>query len=178
VTWEEFVLAYGRQIGGVARLLLARWKLPAAVSQADIEQEVWLGAWEAWQRWTAGRGGMTRNAFALCSGKQAAMRWIHVQRNSTRRLGTTPGRFPLAETGLLADWEDALPESVVDRRVIEPGQDIAVAFGEAVRDALQSCRTRRERRALTTLVERGFAEGAEHAREMVVRAWQAKEESA
>lgn len=154
-TWEAFTAAYKRQIAGCARLLLARWKVPVAVSQADIEQEVWLGAWQAWERWDDARGAMTREAFALCSGRQSAMRWIHGQRNSVQRLGTNPSRFPTVEAALLPATNDEQHEGIFDRRVIEPGQDFAVEFGEAVRGALCACRSNRERRALRVAIERG-----------------------
>lgn len=165
MTWEAFVKAYAKQISGVARLLLARWRVPMAVAQGDVEQEVWMGAWAAWSRWREGRGGMSRAAYALCSGRLDAQRWLQVQRNSPRRGCSAPGRFPLAEAGLGDD--------VPCERVIEAGQDAAVAFGEAVRDALRACRTRRERRALEAVVASGFTRGPEATVEVVRRAWEA-----
>ncbi len=158
-TWDDFVREYGKQVGGVARLMLRRWKAPVAVDAADLEQEVWLAAWEAWQAWEPDRGGMTRAAYAHCTGRLEAQRWLHEQRNALRRSGKAPGRFPLAEALFLAPDvgdEERANASPLRARAIEPGQDAAVAFSQKVRDALRACETRHERHALEALVAARF----------------------
>lgn len=176
-TWEAFVGAYRRQVGGVARIICQRWTAPSAVARDDVEQEVWLGAWLAWERWRPGRGGMSRAAYALCSGRLDAQRWIHTQRNAPRRSGSAPGRYPvLWELGDSQGGARCVShaESPIDC-AMEQEQETAVAFGEAVRDALRSCRTRRERRELQEAVTSGFSRaGSMVAAEKVRRAFEAR----
>ena len=92
MTWTEFQTVYKRQIACMANRLFLRWKVPAGVGKADVEQELWMGAWEAWQGFDA-RGLMTQEAYAVSSGKQRASRWIHGQRNALRRDGSAASRF-------------------------------------------------------------------------------------
>lgn len=127
-SWETFVARYRRQIAGIARQIGTRWRAPSAVEIDDLEQEIWMGAWNAWQRWQPDRGGMSREAFALCTGRLDAQRWIHQQRNAPRRSGKAAGRYPAAE----ATFGDA---GLPDVRQ-EAGQEAWVSFTEALRDAL------------------------------------------
>lgn len=162
-TWEEFAAANQRRIATTASSIFGRWRAPLAVSAADIEQEMLLGAWLAWGRWEAGRGGMSRETFALCAGRLAALRWLHEQRNAPRRSGKAPGRFPVTESTL---GDEGLPEGA-----IAPGQDAVIVFAEVLREALRECRAPHERRAIIAWVRGGG--GVEN--KMVVRAWRRKE---
>lgn len=141
-----FFAAYERQLRGMARALLRRWRLPAAVTEDDVYQELRLGAWQAWQRWRVGRGAMTREAYAICSARLHTQRWLHEQRGAVRRSGKSPSRFPIHESAL---------EHAVDR-VIEPGQDLAVEFADRLRAALRACLTDREKLAMEALMDEQF----------------------
>ena len=146
MNWGAFVVEYDRQMRGMARQMLRRWTVPAAVLEDDIVQELRLGAWQALQKYDPSRKGMSPEAFALCSARLQAQRWLHGQRNSARRKGTEPGRFPAAECSLEYDLDG----------VIEPGQDVAVAFSERLRAALAACGSDHERAIVGVLVEEGF----------------------
>jgi len=142
MTWNEFQAVYKRQIANMANRLFTRWKLPAGVGKADVEQELWLGAWEAWQEFDA-RGMMSQEAYAVSSGKQRAARWIHGQRNALRRDGAADSRFA---------------EGVEDVELFTTEQSTqfaALAFSEAIETALLRCRTT-ERAALKALLENAF----------------------
>lgn len=128
MTWQDFVSRYRRQITGVARQIERRWRAPQAVEVADLEQEIMLAAWVAWQRWEPNRGGMSREAFALCSGRLDAQRWMHQQRNAPRRSGKAAGRYPASAS----TFGDAGLPDVAQL----PGQEFAVLFSEAIREAL------------------------------------------
>jgi DNA-directed RNA polymerase specialized sigma24 family protein len=141
--WNQFHVEYRRQIGGMATKMLRRWSAPEAVEPADLEQEIMLAAWRAWSTWKPGRGGMSRQAFAICTGRLAAQRWLHVQREALRRDGRAPSRFALAHT--------SLGDDVVLDRAVPAGQDLAVEFRELLRDALRECNGS-QRLALETLV--------------------------
>jgi len=142
MTWIEFETSYKRQISCMANRLFLRWKVPAGVGKADVEQELWMGAWEAWQDFDA-RGLMSQEAYAVSSGKRRASRWIHGQRNALRRDGSSASRFA---------------EGVDDYEVLATDdctQFAAVAFGDAVEAALLRCRTT-ERAALKALLDNAF----------------------
>lgn len=95
-SWPQFQREYRVQIAGMARKIHRRWQMPEAVELEDIVQELTLAAWLAWNRWEPGRGRMSRAAFAICSGRLAAQRWVHQQRDALRRSGKNPSRFPVA----------------------------------------------------------------------------------
>lgn len=156
--WPAFERQYAAQVRGMARALLARWKAPPAVGVEDVEQEVWMGAWRAWERWTPGKGEMKREAYAICSGRLEAQRWLQVQRNSPRRSTREPGRYPAAESSL---GETFYPGSLLEvlggeHCAIEPGQEVVVGFGQALERALAACRSPAEKRAMKALVSSGF----------------------
>ena len=166
MTWAEFSERYARQIAAMARIMLGRWRVPLAVTCADVEQEILLGAWLAWERWVPGRGGMKREAFALCSGRLAAQGWLNKQRNALRRSGKAHGRFPLAETTL---GPEGCPECAV-----EPGQEVAVLFDEALREALVACRNQQELHALRVWGSAGVEGASPLGVEVVTRVWRRK----
>lgn len=143
MNWKDFQQAYKAQIRNMAWRLYDRWRVPYGVSVEDVEQELWASAWEAWQAFDAARGNMLREAYAVCTARQAAARWIHAQRNAVRRSGSAPGRFAVA------DHE-------IDQRVCEwSTQETAVLFAESVRQALMMFRGD-ERAALAALIEHAF----------------------
>jgi hypothetical protein len=144
--WQEFHAAYHRQIAGMATKMLRRWSAPDAVEPADLAQEITLASWRAWESWHPGRGGMPRPAFALCSGRLAAQRWLHVQRNALRRDGRSPSRHEVSERTL---------DATIDRET-SPGQEAAIEFAEMVREALRECSTA-EAAMLSRLTAEQFA---------------------
>jgi DNA-directed RNA polymerase specialized sigma24 family protein len=141
-----FFAMYDRQLHGMARALMRRWQVPSAVTEEDVFQELCLGAWRAWQTWQAGRGSMTREAYAICSARLHAQRWMHEQRGALRRSGKAPSRFPTSESAV-----DSVAEPWV-----ESGQMEAVAFLERLRLALEACATKREQLALSALINELF----------------------
>jgi hypothetical protein len=143
MNWNEFQRAYKAQIRNMAWRLYERWRLPYGVSVEDVEQEMWANAWMAWNAFDPERGNMIREAYAVCTAKQAASRWIHGQRNSLRRSGDAPGRFAIAN-------------DQIDFQVSELStQETALMFAESVRKALESFRGD-DRAALAALIEHAF----------------------
>lgn len=173
--WRAFARAYGAQIAQMARGMVRRYRLPPAVSWEDLRQELTLHAWLAWERWTPGRGGMTRQSYTLCSARLDALRWINVQRNAYQRSCRAPSRFDLSEASV-SPSDVSVPATLIERSSIEAGQEAAVAFGEAVRDALLAARCEDEKRAIDELVRLGFDDekpGAMVAARRVYQAWKA-----
>jgi hypothetical protein len=111
----------------LARCIARRWRVPAAVEEGDLEQELWLGAWQGWHAFEQGRGDMRRDLFALYRARQQVQRWVNEQRNAARRNGKAPGRYPEAV------GEEALVGLIP---AVDAGQTKAVSFTEAVRAAL------------------------------------------
>lgn len=143
MNWTEFQRAYKGQIRNMAWRLYERWRLPYGVSVEDVEQEMWTNAWIAWNAFDAERGNMIREAYAVCTARQAASRWIHGQRNSLRRSGDSPGRFAIAS-------------DQIDFQVSELStQETALMFAESVRKALETFRGD-DRKALAALLEHAF----------------------
>lgn len=159
--FARFRAAYARQVASMARLLLGRWKAPSAVSAEDVEQEVWMGAWRAWERYAPSRGGMTREAFALCCGRLDAQRWLQVQRNAPRRSSRASGRYPMPEAALgEAFYPGALLELAGGEAcVVAPGQEAVLAFKEAVERGLMACCSPAEKRAMKALLAARFDRG-------------------
>lgn len=153
-SWSEFVRDSSSQIGGIARRLVRSYRLPRGVEVGDIEQEAWLGAWRAWSTWDASRGGMSRTAFAVCSSRLVALRWVHGQRNSARRDGKSPGRYPSSECALSGTLSGTTIEELAG--TVAPGQLAASIFLEAVRHALADSRGKSQRAALRVLLDTGF----------------------
>lgn len=143
MNWNEFQRAYKAQIRNMAWRLYKQWHLPYGVSVEDVEQEMWTNAWQAWNAFDPHRGNMVREAYAVCTAKQAASRWIHGQRNSLRRSGDAPSRFAVAN-------------DEIDFVVSELStQETALMFAESVRKALETFRGD-ERAALAALLETAF----------------------
>ena len=126
-TWAAFQQARRAEIRSLARCIARRWRVPAAVEEGDLEQELWLGAWQGWHAFEQGRGDMQRDLFALYRARLQTLRWVNKQRNSPCRDSTAAGRYPEAV------GEEALVGLIP---VVDAGQTKAVSFTEAVRAAL------------------------------------------
>lgn len=142
MNWCEFEAEYRQQFLMMARKLYSRWPLPAGVGVDDVHQELWMGAWEAWNAFDATRGQMHRAAFSVCSARHRAMRWMHVQRGAHRRDGRAPGRF-------------ARNTDDYDFQGVMPTQDVAFDFKRALDRALTQARGH-QRAALQMLIDRAF----------------------
>lgn len=143
-TWPEFLASRQREIRSLARSMVRRWKLPTAVEEGDLEQEMLLGAWQGWHAFEPGRGDMRRDLFALYRARQQVQRWINDQRNAARRNSKAPGRYPEA-----VEWDDlaTLAPSV------PAGQEQGAAFTRAVREVLESTR---QPEAMARVMSAGF----------------------
>jgi RNA polymerase sigma factor (sigma-70 family) len=146
MNWETFVEVYDKQLHGMARSYLRRWKTPIAVGEEDVVQELRLGAWLALNRYEPDRGGMTPAAYAMIGARTHAQGWIHGQRNAVRRHGTSPSRFPMAESGLGYELE----------RATASRQEAAVEFSQRLHIALAGCVDSQEREVFAVLLDEGF----------------------
>lgn len=145
-SWAEFLRQRRGEIRSLARGMVRRWKVPAAIEQADLEQELLLGAWQGWHAFEEGRGDMRRDLFALYRARQQVQRWVNEQRNAPRRDSKAPGRYPES-----ADYADLVRLSPS----VGAGQECAVSFTAAVRAALAQARYPQ---ALERVVRSGFDE--------------------
>lgn len=145
-TWPEFLRAHRGEIRSLARAMVRRWKMPLAIEEADLEQELLLGAWQGWHAFEDGRGEMRRDLFALYRARQQVQRWVNEQRNSPRRDSKAAGRYP--ESADYADLVRMSPSA-------NAGQERAASFTAAVRAALAQARYPQ---ALERVVRSGFDE--------------------
>jgi hypothetical protein len=141
--FASFRKEYSRQFAGMANRIWSGWRLPAAVSREDVEQEMWANAWLAWNNWQPGRGEMERHVYAVVTAKQAAVRWVHVQRNSLRRSDTAPGRFAEGH------------EQIDELQCMQSTQELALVFEQSLRATLRAC-NELEREAVRALVRHAF----------------------
>lgn len=147
MTAGDWCALHRREIGQIARGLLRRWSVPAAVQVEDVEQELRLGAVLAWQEYDARRG-VPRDRYVWWQAVQRAKRWLHVQRGALRRSGSAPSEHPVGET------EMGLDVDVHEGAALQA--DEVAEFLEMLRQALAACRTSQERVCLDVLLDARF----------------------
>jgi len=132
------------EIERVARGLLRRWSVPAAVTADDVAQELRVGAVLALARYDARRG-TDRTRYVWWFALNHAKHWLHAQRGALRHSGHAPSTHALceAQTGAAADT----------RAYEGAGADEVAEFAELLRLALAACRTERERACMDALFD-------------------------
>lgn len=133
----------------LAKYILCRWSCPDAVEQADVEQELLLGAWRALRTFDAGRGAL--HGYVVFMAVTAAKRWCHEQRNAHRRRDTSTPRFPMALSRVDLQVEDVL---------VAPARQEEHVYRREVIERIMAGASRRERLCIQTLLERGSVEQA------------------
>lgn len=151
-------------VAKLARNLRARWRVPSAVSDEDVAQELMLRIWAATARWRP--GGMPFDRYVVWCAVRGAERWIHEQRQARKRSARARSRIEQPSSHVFVD--DCGPEDVRESaaaaawrtaRVQEPAGPIAVALREAIDAAIRACASPRERRAVEALLREGFDVG-------------------
>lgn len=163
--WDAFLDGNARQLRDIARSIYRRWVTPEGVQVDDVEQEVLLAAWRAFEAWRSD-GGMTLRAYVFCSARHAAKYWVHKQRSSLGYRGDAPSRAPLAFSSFGCDADGGYELAGESSRAAEmrppgpweslPGQEAVAEFALAVRRALGACGSPVERDAIELLIEHGF----------------------
>jgi DNA-directed RNA polymerase specialized sigma24 family protein len=92
ITFDRFEQRTRANWSRMASRLWRRWRLPSAVSIEDIRQEMLLGCWRAVARYDPAKA--SAEQYLVFCAHASAKDWIHCQRNSYRRLGKNPPRFP------------------------------------------------------------------------------------
>jgi DNA-directed RNA polymerase specialized sigma24 family protein len=91
---------------GYARWLMRRWRAGSDVDEADVVQELLLGAWRGTQRFDRTRG-VTIERFVVFSAIDKAKKWLHKRRNAYRRDDSSPSRIEVSFSALgLEEPED------------------------------------------------------------------------
>jgi len=146
------------EIERVARGLLRRWSVPAAVTADDVAQELRVGAVLALARYDARRG-TDRTRYVWWFALNHAKHWLHAQRGALRHSGHAPSTHALCEAHWsrpFVDCGDAeyWDQGLLDRRTYEgAGADEVAEFAELLRLALAACRTERERACMDALFD-------------------------
>lgn len=144
MTAGAWCAANRRGIEQIARGILRRWSVPAAVTAEDVEQELRLGILLAWDEFDPRRG-VPRDRYLWWSSIQRAKRWVHGQRGALRRSGKAPSEHPICESSLGVDVGAILEDT-------SAASDVVAEFSEALRRALRACRSEQERAGVEALV--------------------------
>lgn len=148
-------------VAKLARNLRGRWRVPSAVSDEDVAQELTLRIWSAANCWRP--GGMPFDRYVVWRAVRGAERWIHEQRQARKRSARARSRIETPSSHVFVDdcGPDDVRESAVAAawragRVQEPAGLVAVSLREAIDAVLDACSTRRERRAVEALLREGL----------------------
>lgn len=167
IDFNEFVSSTRREFRAMAAHLMRRWSSPEWFTPDDLEQELYLGAWDYVWRFEP-LYGTTLVRFVVYNAMSQAKRELHLARGVT--ISGSPDRkksqfeTPLSFFGPNGEGE-ALMESILG----EPTQwdsltdEALIADQErrrAIMAALTACETTEERFAVLAIREAGFLDGA------------------
>lgn len=124
MTWSVFFVTTRDEWQRLATTVYRRWRVPAAVTVDDIEQELKLGAVIAAPKWKSKKAAFP--AYVVWNAVTHAKKWIHVQRDALRRDGKAPSRIHIP----FSEFEIA-PEEVLDAEQDEMAERFA-RIGQAL----------------------------------------------
>lgn len=122
----------------LANHLWNQWRnrIPSAITEDDIKQELLMNAWMWVGKYEPGRASLrTYVLFMACS---CTLRWIHCQRNAIRRNGKAESRFPIpfARMGVKDSWvEDLFPVEVDYDGLIDARSTLEEGLSTALQEA-------------------------------------------
>jgi hypothetical protein len=120
ITFDAFAQQTSTRWRYLAEQLLRRWRAPAAVEVADLQQELLIGAWAVLPRWQPARGTSVER-YVIFNAMSQAKRWLHVQRGVRRnRSGPHPdrvrSRHPIAVADLEVQTEPTQTDAIDAKR--------------------------------------------------------------
>jgi hypothetical protein len=183
LTFERSLAAYARgEIGfgvflgqtsqrwrALAEMIVRRWKIPAAGSVEDIEQELRIAAWQivpkydpARAKQRAGKGSpRVRHATygAISVAKREAHRLREVPLGGSVHPDKARSRSPMLFSQLMRDDEEGLyPRDIESRSAEDGGQERAAEDRRVLRRSLAACESRVEELAILLADEAGSVE--------------------
>jgi DNA-directed RNA polymerase specialized sigma24 family protein len=119
----------------MAKRLYGRWRLPAGVTEEDVEQEMLLHAWIAVQNYEPDRGVQLFTHVVWCA-HSSAKKWLHTQRKAKRRGDGAPSRHARSVSGMGVNSDGLLShDEVLDLfGCVEAEQERAAEWQGIVRD--------------------------------------------
>ncbi len=114
IDFDAFVRRTRRDWAMMATGLYRRWErqIPPAISLADVEQELLLGAWVGVRRWKPGKASLP--AFVIWTACSRTKKWLHKQRGANQHTRKGPSTFAYCVSMLAKESQPDMPD-VVER---------------------------------------------------------------
>lgn len=114
IDFTQFRRRTERDWGRLAAYLMRSIDLPDGIDEADVVQELLIAAWRFVHQWDRAHGTNTSlKSYVVWNACDKAKKWMHTQRKSATRDGTSPSRHPVSISSLhLEDWQEEALASV------------------------------------------------------------------
>lgn len=165
IDFQEFVDNSRTDFRRLATYLLRRWVSPEWFSIDDVEQELYLGAWNYIWRYEVSRSrGVTLQRFVIWNAANSAKIQLHKARGVT--IAGSPDRKPSQiEKPLTFFGDDGEGEALMTRILNEPPRAEEALIEREIRNqavvkALRVCESSNERYTILAIREAGSLDGA------------------
>ncbi len=150
-TFDQFARETMADWDRIAAYLMRRWRVPQAVEQTDVLNELLMQAWLHVRKFDPARG-LSPERYVIYSAISRTKRWMHRQRRARGCRDESRHELTFAELGIAEDL-----------RTCEPGQEAVVERELELDRLIVECDSLRERILVTAVWHLGDAREAANA---------------